>query len=158
MSKTLNKLTQLSELTWIWIYSIFMRSRLRCPQSVTFLGRIKVYNPELITLSENVTLNPGVFLNIGRGLDIGENVTISANVILTDTGLDPDVFPEHRHVRQPIKIEKNVWIGANSIVLPGVVIREGSIIAAGAVVTSSTDPYEIWGGVPAVRIRKVKEK
>lgn len=55
-----------------------------------------------------------------------------------------------------ITIENDVWLGANSIVLPGVKIGEGAVIAAGAVVTSNVGSYEIWAGVPArfIRFRK----
>jgi acetyltransferase-like isoleucine patch superfamily enzyme len=49
----------------------------------------------------------------------------------------------------PIYIEDDVWIGARSIILSGVRIGEGSIVAAGSVVTKSVPPYSIVGGVPA---------
>jgi len=53
-----------------------------------------------------------------------------------------------------IKIGNDVWIGANAMVLDGVDIGTGAIIAAGAVVTKSVDPYTIVGGVPAIVRRK----
>lgn len=56
---------------------------------------------------------------------------------------------------QPIVIEKDVWCGANVTVLKGVTIGKGSVIAAGAVVTKNVGEYEIWGGVPA---RKIKDR
>ena len=52
----------------------------------------------------------------------------------------------------PIVVEDDVWIGANVIVLKGVTIGRGAVVAAGAVVNNSVPPYEIWGGVPARRI------
>ena len=58
---------------------------------------------------------------------------------------------------QPIHIEKNVWLGANVRVLPGVTIGEGSIIAAGAVVTKDVPANMIAAGVPAKVIRKIKK-
>ena len=57
----------------------------------------------------------------------------------------------------PFYIEKNVWIGANVTVLPGVTIGKGSIIAAGAVVTKDVPANMIAAGVPAKVIRKVKK-
>ncbi|MHA7967353.1 CatB-related O-acetyltransferase [Paenibacillus sp. CAU 1782] len=53
----------------------------------------------------------------------------------------------------PIVIENDVWIGTNAIILPGVTIRNGAIIGAGAVVTKEVPPYAIVGGVPAKIIR-----
>ena len=54
---------------------------------------------------------------------------------------------------KPITIGNDVWIGANAIILPGVKIGDGAIIAAGAVVTKDVDDYAIVGGVPAKLIR-----
>lgn len=56
---------------------------------------------------------------------------------------------------QPVVIEEDVWCGANVTILKGVTIGKGSVIAAGAVVTKNVGEYEIWGGVPA---RKLKNR
>ena len=48
-------------------------------------------------------------------------------------------------IDKPIIIEEDVWIGINSVVLPGVTIRKGTIIGANSVVTKSTGEYEVWG-------------
>jgi chloramphenicol O-acetyltransferase type B len=50
-------------------------------------------------------------------------------------------------------IEDDVWIGYGSIILSGVKIGQGSIIAAGSLVTKDVEPYSIYGGVPAKKIR-----
>lgn len=57
--------------------------------------------------------------------------------------------PSQRHTY----IGRDVWIGHGVIILRGVEIGEGAIVAAGAVVTKSIPPYEIWGGVPARKLR-----
>lgn len=56
-----------------------------------------------------------------------------------------------------IIVEDDVWIGANSVILPGVTIGRGAVIGAGAVVTRNVPPYSIYAGVPArlVRARKL---
>jgi acetyltransferase-like isoleucine patch superfamily enzyme len=51
-----------------------------------------------------------------------------------------------------IVLEDDVWLGANVVVLKGVRIGRGAIVAAGAVVTRSVPGFEIWGGVPARRL------
>lgn len=54
---------------------------------------------------------------------------------------------------EPVVIGNDVWIGANAVILPGVHIRDGAVICAGAVVTKDVEPYAIVGGVPAKTIR-----
>lgn len=56
----------------------------------------------------------------------------------------------------PIRIENKAWIGFNAIILKGVTIGEGAIVAAGSVVTKDVEPYTIVGGNPAVFIRHNK--
>lgn len=53
-----------------------------------------------------------------------------------------------------IIIEDDVWIGANAMILRGVRVGKGSVIAAGSVVTKDVEPYCIYGGVPAKKIRQ----
>ena len=53
---------------------------------------------------------------------------------------------------EDVIIKRDVWIGANATILKGVTIEEGCVIAAGAVVTRSTEPFGIYAGVPASRI------
>ena len=57
---------------------------------------------------------------------------------------------------EPITVEDYCWIGYGAIILAGVTVGEGSIVAAGAVVTKNVEPYSIVGGVPAQLIRKRK--
>ena len=129
---------------------------LSCPKSVTFLGRIIFFNPKKISIGAGVRFNEGVFLNIGKSLIIEDNVTISANVFITDTTSDIELLPNHVHLRYPILIKKNVWIGAGVIILPGVVIGEGSVIAAVSVLSQSTGDNEVWAGNPARKARNLK--
>lgn len=63
---------------------------------------------------------------------------------------DDEKLPEND---MPVVIEDDVWCGANVIILKGVTIGHGSVVAAGAVVTKSFPPYSIIGGVPAKLIR-----
>jgi acetyltransferase-like isoleucine patch superfamily enzyme len=55
-------------------------------------------------------------------------------------------------IEKEIVIGSNVWIGCNVVVLKGVGIGNSAVVAAGAVVTKSIPPYEIWGGVPAKKL------
>ena len=52
-------------------------------------------------------------------------------------------------------IEDYVWVGTRAMILPGVTLGHGAVVAAGAVVTKSIPAFEIWGGIPA---RKIGER
>ena len=54
----------------------------------------------------------------------------------------------------PIKIENNVWIGANSVVLPGVQIGNHSVIGAGSIITKDIPPYSVAVGNPARIVKR----
>ena len=64
----------------------------------------------------------------------------------------PIIFSGRQEIPKTI-IGKDVWIGANSIINLGVKIGNGAIIAAGSVVTKDVEPYSVYGGVPAKRIK-----
>lgn len=63
---------------------------------------------------------------------------------------DPDFTADF----QPIHVGHHCWIGTGAIILQGVRIGDGAVVAAGAVVTKDVPEYEVWGGVPARYIRK----
>jgi acetyltransferase-like isoleucine patch superfamily enzyme len=58
------------------------------------------------------------------------------------------------HTKEAIAIENDVWIGGNCVILAGVTIGEGSVVAAGSVVTKDIPPYCYAGGVPARVIKR----
>lgn len=64
-----------------------------------------------------------------------------------------DTDYDWKGLNQQIIIEDDVWVGLGSIILSGVTIGTGSIIAAGSVVTKNVEPYSIFGGNPARKIR-----
>ena len=93
----------------------------------------------------------------GGGIDIGENVLVGPNTVFRAAN---HVFSrcdvairEQGHRGKPIVVEDDVWIGANCVVLPGVVIGKGTIVGAGSVVTRDLPPYAICYGVPARFVR-----
>jgi len=62
-------------------------------------------------------------------------------------------YCEQGEVRSPVTISDDAWIGARSIILPGVTVGRGFTVAAGSVVTRSTSDYSVIAGVPAVQLR-----
>jgi virginiamycin A acetyltransferase len=108
-----------------------------------------------VHIGKNSYVNSGVVIYSGNGVDIGEGVLIAANCTLAP------VNHEHRSKDKPIiqqgfmpskggiKIEDDVWIGANSVILDGAVIRRGAVVAACSLVLGELEPYSINAGVPA---------
>lgn len=109
-----------------------------------------------IRLGKNVFINSGCRFQDQGGIIIGDGVLIGHNVVLAT--LNHDVDPQKRSdmFPAPIRIGKNVWIGAQATVLPGVTIGDGAIVAAGAVVTRDVPANVIVGGVPAKIIKKIE--
>jgi chloramphenicol O-acetyltransferase type B len=109
----------------------------------------------------------GRYSQIGCDTEIGHNVMFGNHVALVgryDHNYQQIGVPIRlaSHVRDKdyhwrgnginVKIEDDVWVGYGSIILSGVKICEGSIVAAGSVVTNDIEPYSIYGGVPAKKI------
>lgn len=109
-----------------------------------------------ITIGRNVFSNSGCRFQDQGGIKIGDGTLIGHNVVLAT--LNHDIDPNKRSdiYPRPIDIGKNVWIGANATILPGVTVGDGSIIAAGAVVTKNIPANVIVGGVPAKTIKKIE--
>jgi acetyltransferase-like isoleucine patch superfamily enzyme len=101
----------------------------------------------------------GTCIHAYEKITIGKNCLIAANCQIIDTSRHDLSFdnPEKRLIpsakTKPVEIGDNVWIGANSIILPGVTIGSGSVIAAGSVVTKNIPPYTLAGGNPAKIIK-----
>lgn len=106
-----------------------------------------------ITVGKNVFINSGCHFQDQGGITIGDGVLIGHNVVLAT--LNHDFSPKKRSTLHPapIVIGENVWIGSNATIVPGVTIGNGSIIAAGAVVTKNVPENVVVGGVPAKIIK-----
>jgi maltose O-acetyltransferase len=108
----------------------------------------RFYRPSGVQLGHNSIVNRDVLLDGRMGLTIGNNVSISEGVAIFTLEHDPN-SPEFADRGAPVTIQDRVFIGARAIILPGVTLNEGSVVAAGAVVTRNVEAYTIVGGVPA---------
>lgn len=88
---------------------------------------------------------------------IGNNVAVGyrCSFLTINHNMDNPVRRAGKVSGKQIIIEDGVWIGGNVTILPGVVIGKGSVIAAGSVVTHDVEPNTLYGGVPAIIIRKL---
>lgn len=90
-------------------------------------------------------------LDARKGIYIGDNVSLSMGVWIWTMEHDPQ-DPYYRGKGGPVTIEDYVWLSCRVVVLPGVTIGKGAVVAAGAVVSADVAPYSIVGGIPAKRI------
>ena len=84
---------------------------------------------------------------------IGDQAVVSQDVFLCTASHDV-TSPIMELTTAPIRIEPQAWICARAIILPGVTVGEGAVVAAGSVVTRPVDSWQIIGGNPAKFIRK----
>ena len=129
-------------------------------------GRIKVilkegsfiYNDVIIQGSGTLTLGKRSWIGftcvigVNEGIEIGNDVMIAYGVKIIDTNHNfsrMDIpLSTQGIVTKPIIIEDDVWIASNAVILSGITIGKGSIVAAGTVVNKSVPPYSVVGGVP----------
>ena len=95
-----------------------------------------------------------------NSITIEDNVLIGAGCLITDSDHHPVKYAERVQKKEaktaPILIKEGAFIGANSILLKGIVIGKHSVIGAGSVVTKSVPDGELWAGNPAKFIKKVE--
>jgi carbonic anhydrase/acetyltransferase-like protein (isoleucine patch superfamily) len=115
-----------------------------------------------LEIGDRTYVNHRCSFAVSRRITIGRDVYIATNVRFLDSPGHP-LDPAERLAKRPpppesvrpITVEDNVWIGMDVVVLPGVTIGEGSVIATGAVVTKDVPPYTLAGGVPARPVRSL---
>lgn len=117
----------------------------------------RFYQPAGINIGEDTIVGDHAFLDGRSALTIGNHVDIASGVMIYNSEHDiaSDGFEP---VNDSVEIGDYVFIGPRAIILPGVKVGRGAIIAAGAVVTKDVAEYTIVGGVPAVKIGERKNK
>mgnify|MGYP002610713010 FL=1 len=148
------------------------------PRSCYSIVSLKIRYFFLKRIAKNVGKNVNIeqHVVVGEEFEIGDNSTVGFRSDIygpVKIGKDVMIGPEvaiythnHKHdeidipmIKQgytenkPVYIEDNVWIGRRVLIMPGVCIGTGSIVAAGAVVTKNVEPYSIVGGNPAKIIK-----
>lgn len=125
--------------------------------SIVRAGAMLLPSGGAICIGQRTSLNQYVVINGEGGVDIGDDVMIAAFV---------SIFAANHHFERAdvliraqgmcskggVKIDDDVWIGTHGVILDGVKIGKGCVIAAGAVVTKDVEPYSIMAGVPAKKL------
>ena len=140
--------------------------------AATYLGTMFDVGPRGQVRLGRYALVHGARFICDREVDIGDHATISWNTVFMDSYRVPlsvaarrqvvtaaNASPDRRLVfedeARPIRVEPNVWVGFDAVLLPGVTIGEGSIVGAKSVVYEDVPPYTIVAGNPARTVRPV---
>jgi putative colanic acid biosynthesis acetyltransferase WcaF len=114
----------------------------------------RFFQPSGVRIGRNCNVGNNAFLDGRRGLTLGDCVATGAEVMIYTLQHDID-SPTFEAKGGPVVIEDYVYVGPRAIILPGVRIGRGAVVAAGAVVTGDVEAYHVVGGVPA---RFIKER
>jgi acetyltransferase-like isoleucine patch superfamily enzyme len=132
-------------------------------------GKCVIFGPLTIRpigKASNIEIGKGTFINTdirfgcpSSKIIIGKNCQIAPGVCFetVNHGIVYEPNKGRGGWSMPILIEDEVWIGCGAIILQGVTIGKGSVVAAGAVVNKNIPPKTIYGGVPARLIKKIEE-
>ena len=124
---------------------------------------VTVFPPFYSDFGRNITLGNRIFINAGctfqdqGGVTIGDDSLIGHNVVIAT--LNHDLAPSRRADMHPasVTIGRNVWIGSNVTILPGVTIGDDAIVAAASVVTRDVPAKSVAVGSPARVVRSVTD-
>lgn len=143
------------------IKSLYLRIQgAKIGKHVVFYPGVKINPAFNIELGDHVDLAWGVLITTGGNVKIGSRTLVGYNTQIFSAN---HIIPTQRgrifgsgHILKPVEIGQDVWIGAGSIILPGVTIGEGAVVAGGSVVTKDVLPFTIVGGNPAKLIKERK--
>lgn len=152
----------LNLITWcpFWFFRkfFFLISGVRIGRKSKIHTGCLFFNPAGVSIGQGSIVGFRCFLDGRAPLKIGSHVDIASEVMIYNSEHDLN-SEDMRPIEEPVVIEDYVFIGPRAIILPGVTLRKGSVVAAGAVVTKDVEAKTIVAGVPAKKIgeRKVKE-
>ncbi|MRI02109.1 acyltransferase [Kriegella sp. EG-1] len=133
----------------LWFYKNIMKFKIGT-NSYVYLN-CKFDSTLGLTMKNNVVINPRCRLDTRGTITIGEHVGIAEDVIILTS--DHNVHSKKFEGRNlAVRIDDYAWVGTRAMILAGVTLNKGCVVAAGSVVTKSIPPYEIWAGVPAKKI------
>ena len=121
--------------------------------SSNVLPSCTIWQPWKLTMGAYACLSENVDCYAVDAITIGDQTTVSQGVMLCTASHDIG-SKIMELVTRPITIGANAWVAAHAMILPGVAIGEGAVVAAGAVVTKDVEPWTVVGGNPAKFIKK----
>lgn len=111
-----------------------------------------------ISIGDRCYFNYNLVILDSFPVEIGSNVFIAPNVVIAPVTHPNEAKLRRNLIGSKITIEDDVWIGAGAVILPGVTLHRGAIVAAGAVVTRDVAADTVVGGIPAKAIKTVNNE
>jgi putative colanic acid biosynthesis acetyltransferase WcaF len=130
---------------------MFLGLNLEDPDSTFIARRVRFLNLETISIGARTTVNFEVLLDGRGGLSIGRDVAVAPRVTLVTAYHDEDA--DMADTYQPVAIRDQALLSTGCMILPGVEVGQGGLVAAGAVVSRDVEPWTIVAGVPARTVR-----
>lgn len=119
-----------------------------------------------IKIGNRVTIRPGTFIHaesesIDISVEIQDYVLIGCGVHIyvenhRYNDISTFIYHQGHEIAKKVTLEMGCWLGAGSIILPGVTVGKNSVVAAGSVVTKDVPPFSVVAGVPARVIRRIE--
>jgi len=124
----------------------------------SFLARVQLSAGPGATLSigDDTYVNNGAVLSARQSVTVGRRCQIATGVMLMDDDFHAVGDLDAPGKAAPIVVEDDVWLATRAVVLKGVTVGRGAVVAAGAVVTKDVPPYTLVAGVPARPIRTLR--
>lgn len=136
---------------------IFQMAGIKIDHGATIHMGVRFFEPKGIYVGEDSKIGFRSFLDGRAPLKIGKHVDIASEVMIYNSAHDLEA-QDFKAADEAVEIQDYVFIGPRAIILPGVTIGKGAVVAAGAVVTRNVGEFEIVGGVPAKVIGERKNK
>ncbi len=133
----------------IWLLKLFGA---KIGTNLIIKNNVIIKQPWYLSIGDDCWIGEGVWIDNIDKVSIGSNVCISQGSMLL-TGNHNYKFPSMPYKNAPISICDGAWIGAKSVVCPGVIVNECAILTVGSIATKDLESFGIYQGNPAQKIR-----
>lgn len=160
-----SKKVKYKRLLWLFVWSCFIKHipyfmlnrwrifltklfGLQYNSNISIYPNVRIWAPWNVEMGAYVAIDNNVYLYSVNKIKIGTKVAISEDAFICTASHDI-AYANRPLITAPVIIHDGVWIGARATILPGVIIGEGAVVAANAVVTKNVPPWAVVAGNPA---------
>lgn len=151
---------QFSQLPFILLRYLILKALVKnCGDNIRIGTNVTIKNWKNLELGSNISIHDNCYIDASGGIMVGDNVSIAHNsTLLSSTHTFDDLslpIKYNKTLKGPLNIHEDVWIGCGVRVLNNLTISSRVVIAAGAIVNKSLEPGNVYGGVPAKKIKAI---